>query len=406
MSAITISTGKVWGDAITEPALVSVIPENVTVKAPGGYYLEKKDPFAYTDNILIFKKNFCCDFYNGSTWLMFANREDLEFTPAECLDTGDTLQYGKDYYIYLVLDNLDFKLIVSLNSTYPDGYNANNSRKIGGFHYGAIRKISDDGEWVPVDSNGVKFGSSGTKWQDNVTSGIIPNSVWDLKNKPKNFMPGMAKVKDFWVSIYQMSVDEAVTFMSGTNGLSVADGLLKSSYGELPATGTEGLNQFNFNELARRQGMRLTYYNEWLLAAYGSPQGTDSGNNYGWTATGNTARTRTGCSVNTSTGEYSIGGVKPYAVSAYNICDCTGNVYEWQADYTIKQDSTSWGWQNVLGANMGQAYLPNADGMSALICGGYYNCGVHCGPRCVNLTNDPWHVCTDTGCRFACDCAA
>ena len=54
MSAITIPTGKVWGDAITEPALVSVIPENVTVKAPGGYYLEKKDPFAYTENVLIF----------------------------------------------------------------------------------------------------------------------------------------------------------------------------------------------------------------------------------------------------------------------------------------------------------------------------------------------------------------
>ena len=167
------------------------------------------------------------------------------------------------------------------------------------------------------------------------------------------------------------------------------------------------MSQFNFNELAHKQGMRLLRYNEWLAGAFGSPQGEDGSNNYGWTKTTNTGRTYIGCQVNTSTGEHDISnGVKPYAISAYNLCDCVGNVSEWTGDYSIRQDSTSWNWQNVLGANQGQAYLPNSDGLVALRCGGSWSSGVHCGPRTVNLNYYPWNVDASIGARLACDAAA
>jgi formylglycine-generating enzyme required for sulfatase activity len=215
----------------------------------------------------------------------------------------------------------------------------------------------------------------------------------------------MVKINSgLWEGIYQPSVDEAITFMSGTNGLSVAEGKLKIAYGELPATGTEGLNMYNFNELALRQGLRLMDYDEWLQGAFGSPQGEDGSNNYGWTKTTNTARTRTGCQVNTSTGEHDVvNGVKPYAISAKNVCDCAGNVSEWTKTFSLDFSSTNWAWQNVLGAKQGQAYLPNSSGLRALHCGGSWGDGVYCGPRAVVGSLCPWYVGAGVGARLACD---
>ena len=65
--------------------------------------------------------------------------------------------------------------------------------------------------------------------------------------------------------------------------------------------------------------------------------------------------------------------------------------------------STNWAWQNVLGANQGQAYLPNSTGLHALICGGSWNSDVYCGPRAVHGSDYPWYVSTSVGSRFACD---
>ena len=75
--------------------------------------------------------------------------------------------------------------------------------------------------------------------------------------------------------------------------------------------------------------MRLPSYQEWLASAIGNPQGEDGADNFGWTKTANTARTRTGCGVNPSTGVYDeAAGIKKFAVSAYNCVDTIGNVWE------------------------------------------------------------------------------
>ena len=329
----------------------------------------------------------------------------MSINPLSLLDTGSAFVFGKDYFIYLCIDG-DPEIVISLNDTFPDGSTALTSRRIGGFHYGTIRKVSDDGLYIPIDSTGTKFGSSGTKWQDNVTVGIIPNSVWDLVHRPKVLHPGLVEVNGLWMGIYQASAEETFAFMSGTNNLPITAGKLTTKYGALPVTGTEGLSQFNFNEAAHKIGMRLPRYHEWLSGAFGSPQGEDGSNNYGWTKTSNTGRTYTGCSVNTSTGAHDTSsGVKPYAVSAYNLVDCAGNVWEWLSDYTIRQDSTSWTMYDVLGSNQGKAYLPNSIGFTALICGGYWSGGVICGPRAVHLPNVPWFVDVSIGARLVCDAA-
>jgi formylglycine-generating enzyme required for sulfatase activity len=391
-----------------DPLSVSDLAENGNFKSAGESFIGKINPFSYDANLIKIAKGCAVDLYNGENWLQFANREEIDFDPVESLDAGDALAVGTDYFIYLCFDGSSPTLVVSPNSTFPSGFTALNSRKIGGFHYGHIRKVVQEGDlWVPIDSNGVKFGASGTKWQDNVTTGIVPNSVWDLKNRPRVLFGGMIKVGGLWVSIYQASVKDgtAITFMSGTNGLHVASGGLQSKYGKLPVTGTEGLNAYNFIELARQSGMRLPDYDEWLSVAFGSPQGEDGSNNYGWTKTTNTARTYTGCQVNSGNGNFDVGaGVKAFALSAYNAVDCAGNVWEWLAD-TYQRDTGTWAYQNVLGAGMGQVYAPNANNPGRAIAGGHWHNGVYCGPRALGLTDYSWYVNTGIGARLACDAA-
>jgi hypothetical protein len=389
---------------------ISDLGENIDFKSPGASFISKKNQFSYDENILLIESGASFDFFDGAEWSRITNRGQIELDPLQFLDEGDSYTVGTDYFIYLCKPSGggDPMLVVSRNGTFPNGFNSNNSRKIGGFHYGTIRKVVPEGDlWIPVDSNGVEFGGSGTKWQDNVTLGIIPNSVWDLKNRPRILFGGLVKAGGLWLSIYQASMKAPITFMGETNGLHVKTGALQSKYGQVPVTGTEGCNAYNFNELARFSGMRLPTYDEWLLGAFGSPEGTDTGDNYGWTKTANTARTRTGCMVNPSSGQYdTTAGIKPYAVSAFNLADCSGNVYEWLGDTGPRVDTTTFGWYNVLGAGMGDVNGPGQYNPMKPIAGGGWSDGVRCGPRAVRLGDCAWGVYTGIGARLACDAAA
>lgn len=372
------------------------------VKSPGPNYIEKKNPFSYSENKIIVKKDTVISLLNG-TWKIFCVQNDVELSALD-LDQGTDFEVGKDYYIYLCDNNSDGVFKISLNSTYPAGYSESSSRKIGGFHYGHIRKVSSDGLWVPIDGAGAKFGSGTPNWKDNVTIGIVPNSVWDLKNRPICSPEGMVKIGHIWVDIYQSSAAESITFEGGTGGLHIATGRLQSKYGQTPVSGTEGLNWYGFNELAARIGKRLPTYGEWVKAAYGNPQGLDAADTYGWTKTTNLGRTRTGCQVNTSTGAYDpAAGVKPAAISAYNIVDAVGNLWEWLDELSNRHDTTSWTWLDVLGAGKGQAYLPNSTGLVAFIAGADWGSGVLSGARAVLVYYYPWNVSTSIGARLACD---
>lgn len=124
------------------------------------------------------------------------------------LDAGSAFAVGKDYYVYICdsrIDSADEKYVISLNSTYPTGWNATNSRKIGGFHYGRCRKV--DSNLQPLNGSSVIFG---TGWESAVSNGIVPRSVWTLGHRPKCSPEGMVYLGGgTWVDIYLNSDDGA-----------------------------------------------------------------------------------------------------------------------------------------------------------------------------------------------------
>ena len=296
------------------------------------------------------------------------------------LDTGSGFAAGSDYYVYCCdptsgaeATDTDEVYKISLNATYPDGYTADNSRKIGGFHYGTVRVTDDTGRAVGTDGS-----EYGTSWASNVYTGIVPASVWTLLHLPKCEDPsGMVYVgAGMWVDIYMASDD-------GANGCA-------SVYNTAPMTGTECINWYLANERARRVGKRLPTYAEYCQYAYGSPEGTDSGNTNAWTATGNTGRHNTGLIAN--------------ATSAVGCRDCVGNVWEWLDDSVLDPTASSWNWYDITdNKGFGDMYIPSSTAFHALVAGGSWSDGVHCGARALNAPDYPWNVHATLGFRCVCD---
>lgn len=309
---------------------------------------------------------------------------------ASNLDVGSAFAVGSDYYVYICdsrIDGEDEQYIISLNSTYPSGWNASNSRKIGGFHYGRCRKV--DGNMQPVNGSGVIFG---TGWESAVSNGIVPRSVWTLGHRPKCSPEAMVYLGGgTWVDIYLNSDD-------GANGL-------KPEYGVAPMTRTEGMNWYTFNERLMKSGKRMPDYSEFVAYAFGSPQGLDDANTNAWSATTNTGRGTTGSVVN--------------AVSAVGCVDAVGRVWEWLNDLitraqhatdTTYHKTEGWGWDltsplrdAATKYDVGNIYQYYANSLAALRAGGDWSNGANAGARAVDCRNCPWIVGTNIGVRGACE---
>ena len=133
---------------------------------------------------------------------LYQTNVDTSYTLSEILDTG-SVQAGKDYYIYLVAgDGETVNVVASLNSTYPQGFSASNSRKIGGLHTLCVSvttsncpALVDTNIWSVHPARGFSAGD------------IIPNSVWCLAHRPISDPSGMVYVDkiDKWVDIYLYS---------------------------------------------------------------------------------------------------------------------------------------------------------------------------------------------------------
>ena len=306
------------------------------------------------------------------------------------LDIGSAFAVGSDYYVYICdsrIDGQDEQYVISLNSTYPSGWNASNSRKIGGFHYGRCRKV--DGNMQPVNSSGVIFG---TGWESAVSSGIVPRSVWTLGHRPKCSPEGMVYLGGgTWVDIYLNSDD-------GAYGL-------KSEYNCAPMTGTEGMNWYTFTERLMKSGKRMPDYSEFVAYAFGSPQGLDDANTNAWSATTNTGRGVTGSVVN--------------AVSAVGCVDAVGRVWEWLNDLITRAEhaknatyhaSEGWGWDltsplrdTATKYDVGNIYQYYYESLAALMAGGNWYTGARAGARAVGCCHYPWYVGASFGVRGACD---
>ena len=215
------------------------------------------------------------------------------------LDTGSAFILGRDYYIYLCDSAVPSGsgspvYRISLNSTFPTGFTANNSRKIGGFHFGRCRRVNSSLD--PINPAGVAYGAG---WETNTYNGIVPRSVWTLKHRPKR--PG-----DPEGMVYAGGGDWVDIYLVGPGGV--------SAHGVTPLSGTEGHNYLSFSDLALKVGKKMMSYSLWLRAAYGSPQGNDSDNLHAWTQTTNSGRSLTGAT--NATGNATGTEAKLHAVSS------------------------------------------------------------------------------------------
>ncbi len=124
---------------------------------------------------------------------------------------------GKDFYIYALLPGSGFSpiLVLSAATTYPAGYSAADSRKIGGFHC----ECADVGT------------ISGHPLTGYLAGDIIPRSCWDLSHRSAGAQAGMvwAGKTDFdtvvgpkiWVAIYLASGTGSST--ASVNGGTISD---------------------------------------------------------------------------------------------------------------------------------------------------------------------------------------
>jgi hypothetical protein len=275
--------------------------------------------------------------------------------------TVGSLSLGDDIYVYAVQDaSGKAALVASTNTTVPDGFTADTSRKIGGFHYGRVRTTAQ------------AYDASAT-----LSTQIIPNSVWDLQHRPKCDPTGMVEVIPgaVWMDIYLASQD----------GTAWPDTIPLSEYNATPLTGGDGYNvYYDYARLCRNAGKRMATHAEWIAAAYGVPQG----------ATGNNSRQ--------NTGNHSGYGFE--AVSSLNMDQPSGNVWQTLADLFDRRHDND-GWKDDLntgkdgGEDHGQWY---GSDLRIIRAGGYWNAGAEAGARCIRRSS-PWFADSIGGLRAACD---
>lgn len=256
------------------------------------------------------------------------NTSTIDFVPANNLDTGSSLGAGKNYYIYLVPNGTGCKLIVSLNASYPSGYTATNSRKIGWFHTLCVAAGTISGHLASGYSAG----------------DIIPNSVACLSFRPKCDPSGMAYIDiiDSWVDIYLQSG-------TGANTASVYGGTITDTryYGN------------HCRDMAK-VGKTLPSSNDFSIFAFGSNEKTN---------------------ISGSADPVTTGGHKDTnnrrMISQYFIEDCCGALWQWLDDEGPCGGSN---WTDItLDDNASSSWYGS---LFVLLAGGNWGDGAHCGSGC------------------------
>ena len=278
-------------------------------------------------------------------------KEDTDYNIYNIMDSGvQSLTAGKDYYIYIVAKDVTdsgtgtitktVELKGSINSTYPTGYTASNSRKIGGFHT-LCQAVTSSNAPALIDNN---------LWQSHPAIGynagdIIPNSVWCLSHRPIAEPAGMVYVDmiDKWVDIY---------LQSGT-GLNTA-----SAFG---ATVTDSRTHFDHQWDMEQVKKQLASDNDFTMFAEGSNQNTAI---YGSAAP----------NPKTSGGHTDTSGKR--MISGFFVEECCGFLTQWLNEIGVAGE-TNWANQSA-SSNRGQSYGNNR----CLRAGGNWGNGSYCGSRC------------------------
>lgn len=288
-------------------------------------------------------------------------KEDTSYNVFNLLDTGlSSFTQGKDYNIYIVQkDDIDseteeiiktVELKVSLNSTYPKDYNANNTRKIGGFHTLSIGVTSANAPHSTHPAIGYNAGD------------VIPNSVWCLSHRPQSEAAGMAYIdkRDKWVDIYKQGGK---------------DGAPTSTFG---ATVADSRQQQNHQWDMLLCSKSLASDDDFTVFAEGSNQ--------------KTAIMGSASPVPKTTGGH-VDTAGKRMISNYFIEECCGYMWEW-LDEISANGGTAWATYDGSGSR-GQTYGASY----CLIAGGGWSDSASCGSRCRYANNARSIVGTNLGGR-------
>lgn len=259
---------------------------------------------------------------------------------------GASARAGKDVYIYACWpSNVESGIpvfVASMNSTTPTGYNATNSRKIGGVHC----LCADVGTIAGHPLSGYVAGD------------VLPASLWDLRHRPVSAPEGMVYIEplDLWADIYLNSWD----------GEKVV-----SEYGAVIADGTSSRSYHwwrwveEFNTLKKR----LPHRWEFRELADGSPEAVNIQGSADPNTTGG----------HTATNSQRI-------ISKYGCEDCTGVLWQWGSDLTTHGTTNGWAGYSDNSSivptetNRGGEYYATT---YAALFGGDWGGGSYCGSRSV-----------------------
>lgn len=284
----------------------------------------------------------------GTRHAVFECRTDTPLDAAALLDVGQALLPGKDYYIYACHDTADalnpgVRLVVSLNATYPDGFDEQTSRKIGGFHTLCVNVGTIAGH--PL--SGFEAGD------------ILPASLWCLTHRPETCGPeGMVFVKELglWVDIYLQSGKGAAT---------------RSAYG---ATTTDAQPWMEHVDDLAAVGKTLLTDTEFSVAALGSNEETSIQG-----------------AVNSGTTGGHVDSAGRRMISRYGLEDCCGLLWQGLDHPSANGGDAYYGLSGNKGGIYGISY--------AMLAGGRYNMGSYSGSRCRDATISRDRVVDGVGAR-------
>jgi len=311
----------------------------------------------------------------GGTGLHAYEREsalDLDLNVSGSWDTTSGTNYtvagnraGKDFYIYICEPSSSYVPIILLSAatTYPYGYNADNSRKVGGFHC--------------VPGNCINL-PTGHPYKDFLQGDIVFNSIWDLKDRPISPPEGMVKLSltpsdgrpALWCDIYLFTG-------TGTSCTSVFGATIKDT-----------TNWMDFVDYAALQNKRLMTDAEFQKAAAGSNEETAiSGASDPGTVT------------------FPVDTAGRSMVSNYFVVGAAGILSQYLADQCYIYSSAKADWYDLPGAkgSLNKAGGTGAGGDSKLIAGGAWSQSTFCGSRCRNLTYERWQVVNSISARACSD---
>jgi hypothetical protein len=284
----------------------------------------------------------------GTDW--FYMDADVNVSTATDMDTG-AVSNGKAYYVYACnsADLLVFK--ISLNATYPSGFSASNSRKIGGFHTLCVNV-------------GTIGGHTLTGY---LANDILPASIWDLKHRPICEPSGM-------------------TFDEGINkwaDLYLASGTGATTASVYNASITDTRNWMDFVDDGHAVRKQLLSDEEFQSIVAGSNEETH---------------------ISTGADPALTGGHSDTAaqrmISNIGCEDGAGVMHQWLRDQSaMYDDAVVADWYDLPGAK-GSLYRPADTNDVKLRAGGSWTGGAACGSRCRDAISSRWYAAASLAARF------